>query len=163
MLAITRPSAPDAPFTRPDVQEPIRSYPLLFSHRRLYIKKLMQPWLRSVTGSTVPHTRLSLHRCRACTAAVTSPREAAPTRLLLSPPPRAPIAGGTGCALCRGAAQPLTGARTTTRPLSSSFSTAIAQPDLARFCRKHMLQAYVSSVSDISEVYCKCFRWMLQK
>jgi hypothetical protein len=28
---------------------------------------------------------------------------------------------------------------------------------------KHMLQAYVSSVSDVLEVCCNCFIWMLQK
>jgi hypothetical protein len=28
---------------------------------------------------------------------------------------------------------------------------------------KRMFQAYISSVSDVSEACCKCFRWMLQK
>jgi hypothetical protein len=30
-------------------------------------------------------------------------------------------------------------------------------------CWKHILQAYISSVSDVLEICCNCFRWMLQK
>jgi hypothetical protein len=36
---------------------------------------------------------------------------------------------------------------------------------VARRCcaEKHMLQAYISSVSGVSYACCKCFMWMLQK
>jgi hypothetical protein len=148
MLATRRPSARTRSWTstHPEVY-PICFYPLPSRHHSLYEKNLTITTTALRHVSCTPSSPLGLPlaflsttvvpapprrappRPHSCSA---SPREAAPTRLLLSPPPWA--RWGTACTQSPGVAQALTRGRAATYPMPSSFSTTIAQLDPVVHC-----------------------------
>jgi hypothetical protein len=128
------------------------------SNRPTHLKPCCQtPWLSFIIVVSPPPPRPHCHNVlpHDHVAAAASLHEAAPTRLLLLPPPRASLAGASHASYRRGTAQPLIGGRAAAYPLLSSFSTMTAQLDptcsapsarLLGFaegaCCKCMLQAF---------------------
>jgi hypothetical protein len=132
-----------------------RSYSLPSTHRRLKkIKHPLHDWFRH--GSHTPPSLPCLSSTFLSIVVVPAP----PWRACRARPhhPLATVASTAGVCPIAGAAQP-------SAPLPSS-STVTAQPGfhyaVLRPPNCHvMLKAHV--VAYVSDVYCKCFRWMLQK
>jgi hypothetical protein len=116
--------------------------------------------IRSTTGSAVAPTHFPLYRASRRPSSPLSPclhrrgvltAQGCTTRLLLSPPPRA-------CAQSSGSHSRPSTAILLHRNRAAGIPLCRAPPTLTVIvCWKAHVIAYVS------EVCCKCFRWMLQK